>query len=192
MAEAPSGPELDVLIAAGRRHGGVPVDELWQAAYGELKKLARSRLRGSGPLTVLDTTALVNESYLKLAAAGSLAVDNRGAFFAYASRVMRSVVVDLVREREAARRGGGAVRLTLDTAVAERTPAAPLGDEPLRVDEALTALEQVEPRLAKVVELRYFAGLSEVEIGALLGVTERTVRRDWQKARLLLRAMLAA
>jgi DNA-directed RNA polymerase specialized sigma24 family protein len=96
-----------------------------------------------------------------------------------------------VRERASARRGGGAVRLTVDTGLAESMPASPPSDEPLRVDAALSALEQVEPRLAKVVEMRYFAGLSTVEIAALLGVTDRTVRRDWDKARLLLRTMLA-
>ncbi|MFN7942800.1 MAG: ECF-type sigma factor [Thermoanaerobaculia bacterium] len=169
--------------------GGVPVDALWQAAYDELKVIAKARLRSQGPVTVLDTTDLVNESYLKLAALGRLRVESRGRFFAYAARVMRSVVVDLVRESLAARRGGDATRVTLDTAVASETPGG-WGDDPLGVDAALAELERVEPRLARVVEMRYFSGYSEIEIGELLGLTERTVRRDWQKARLLLRAML--
>jgi RNA polymerase sigma factor (TIGR02999 family) len=168
---------------------GVPVDDLWRLAYGELKTVARARLRG-GPRAGLDTTALVNESYLKLAGVGRLRVESRGKFFAYASRVMRSVVVDLARERQAERRGGGAAELTLDTAIADGTPW-PEAAEPLRVDEALATLEKVEPRLARVVEMRYFGGLTEPEIAASLALTERTVRRDWRKAKLLLRSMLA-
>ena len=183
--------DLTALIEAWQGGSGVPVDALWQAAYSELKKVARARLRGSGPHTVLDTTALVNESYLKLAKLGRLKVESRGKFFAYASRVMRSVIVDLVRERQAERRGGGVAPVTLDTAAIDSSRAV-LAAEPLRVDEALLELEKVEPRLARVVEMRYFAGLSEIEIAAALDVTDRTVRRDWQKARLLLHAMLQA
>ena len=183
--------DLTALIEAWQGGSGVPVDALWQAAYSELKKVARARLRGSGPHTVLDTTALVNESYLKLAKLGRLKVESRGKFFAYASRVMRSVIVDLVRERQAERRGGGVAPVTLDTAAIDSSRAV-LAAEPLRVDEALLELEKVKPRLARVVEMRYFAGLSEIEIAAALDVTDRTVRRDWQKARLLLHAMLSA
>jgi len=179
--------DITAVIEAVERGQGVAVDTLWDAAYGELKKLAHARLRDAGGVSLLDTTALVNESYLKLAAAGSLKVENRGKFFAYASRVMRSVIVDLVRERLAERRGGGAAHVTLNTAIAESATA---DSEPLRIDEALGTLEKLEPRLAQVVEMRYFGGLTEVEIGELLGLTERTVRRDWEKARLLLRDML--
>ena len=106
--------DLTVLIEAWQGGSGVPVDALWQAAYSELKKVARARLRGSGPHTVLDTTALVNESYLKLAKLGRLKVESRGKFFAYASRVMRSVVVDLVRERKI----GTEIFVTIATLVA--------------------------------------------------------------------------
>jgi RNA polymerase sigma factor (TIGR02999 family) len=103
---------------------------------------------------------------------------------------MRSVVVDLARERLAARRGGGAEMVTLDTNAIERHQTPALA-QPLDVDAALAALEAVDPRLAKVVEMRYFAGYTEVEIAEILGLTERTVRRDWQKAKLLLRSMIA-
>lgn len=191
MSAPDSADDLTNLIEAWQGGPGVPVDALWQAAYAELKKVARARLRGSGPHTVLDTTALVNESYLKLARVGRLRVESRGKFFAYASRVMRSVIIDLVRERQADRRGGGVSPVTLDTAAIDGSKNT-LAAEPLRVDEALVELERVEPRLARVVEMRYFAGLSEVEIAAALGLTDRTVRRDWQKAKLLLHAMLQA
>ncbi len=133
----------------------------------------------------------MNESYLKLARLGRLRVESRGKFFAYASRVMRSVIVDLVRERQAERRGGGVAAVTLDTAAIDSSRVA-LAAEPLRVDAALAELEKVEPRLARVVEMRYFAGLSEIEIATALDVTDRTVRRDWQKAKLLLHSMLQA
>jgi RNA polymerase sigma factor (TIGR02999 family) len=162
-------------------------EALWAALYPDLKQLARSRLRRSGAGTLLDTTGLVNESYLRVAGAGALSGASPGQFMAYAARVMRSVVVDLIRERQAQRRGGDLQRVTLNTAVMDAAGAA---DEPVRIDDALKALAALEPRLCHVVEMRYFAGLTEAEIGAALGVTERTIRRDWTKACLLLRSML--
>lgn len=163
-------------------------DALFSAAYGELRKLARARLRDGGRNTVLDTTALVHESYLRFINGGQLRSDDRRAFFAYASKVMRSVIIDAVRERQAERRGGDLQRITLDTQFADELPAGE--DEVLKVHEALDALAQVEPRLAKVVEMRYFGGYTEAEVGEALQLTERTVRRDWDKARMLLGAML--
>jgi RNA polymerase sigma factor (TIGR02999 family) len=189
VTSPPPPADLTELIEAWKDGPGVPVDALWQTAYSELKKVARARLRGGRRQTVLDTTALVNESYLKLARIGRLKVDSRARFFAYASRVMRSVIIDLVRENQAERRGGGVPPVTLDTAFGETVPAAA---DPLRVDEALAELEKVEPRLARVVEMRYFGGLSEDEIAEALALTDRTVRRDWQKAKLLLHTMLSA
>ena len=163
-------------------------DKLFAAAYSELRKLARSRLRDGGRNTFLETTALVHESYLRFVKVGELRIDDRSAFFAYASRVMRSVIVDAVRERQAQRRGGDLSELTLDTQVAAELKSGE--SEVLHVHEALLALEQAEPRLAQVVEMRYFGGYSELEIAEVLGVTERTVRRDWEKARLLLMSAL--
>ena len=143
-AAGPAG-DLTLLIESFKDGPGVPVDALWQAAYSELKKVARARLRSGRRHTVLDTTALVNESYLKLARLGRLKVESRGKFFAYASRVMRSVIIDLVRERQAERRGGGLLPVTLDTALVDGGRMA-LAAEPLRVDEALLELAKVEPR----------------------------------------------
>jgi RNA polymerase sigma factor (TIGR02999 family) len=163
-------------------------ERLFAAAYGELHQLARSRLRSGGRNTVLDTTALVHESYLRFIQGGRLRSEDRRAFFAYASRVMRSVIVDAVRERRAERRRGDAEHLTLDTQMQDELPA---GEEAvLRTHEALDVLAQTEPRLSHVVEMRYFGGYSEAEIAEALGITERTVRRDWQKARLLLSELL--
>jgi RNA polymerase sigma factor (TIGR02999 family) len=163
-------------------------DELFSAAYPELRKLARSRLRDGGRNTFLETTALVHETYLRFLNSDRLHLEDRRAFFAYASKVMRSVVIDSVREHQALRRGGDWVALTLDTQIADSLPSGEA--EILHVHEALLALEATEPRLAKVVEMRYFGGYSESEIADALGLTERTVRRDWDKARLLLMTSL--
>jgi RNA polymerase sigma factor (TIGR02999 family) len=178
--------EFTRLIAEGGDGGGVPVDALWSAAYSELKLLAHSRLYHDGQSTLLDTTSLVNESYVKLAGVKTLRIDDRRRFFAYASRVMRSVIVDLVRERRSQRRGGDAPHIGMTMTIAD--PGAT--DEPLRIHEALLELETLEPRLGRVVEMRYYGGLSDPEIAEILGVNVRTVGRDWDKARLLLREML--
>ncbi len=169
---------------------GESLPALWQHLYPDLKALARSRLRRSGEFTLIDTTALVNQSFLKLIANGPAQLDGkeRRQFFCYASSVMRSVIVDLARERLTQRRGsGGVLRLEM---LAEE-PSAPVDDDPLIVDSALIALRAREPRLAQVVELRFFGGFSEAEIAEVLGLTERTVRRDWEKARTLMRLLLA-
>jgi RNA polymerase sigma factor (TIGR02999 family) len=137
---------------------------------------------------LLDTGSLVHESYVRFAEAIHLRLEDRVHFMRWAGRVMRSVIVDFARRRLAARRGGGAPRVTFDVELA----AADGGEqEILCVHQALDRLDAVDPRLSQVVEMRYFSGLTEPEIAEALGVTERTVRRDWQKARLLLREALA-
>jgi len=180
---------LDAVIqdAAGT---GAAVDDLWAAAYDELRALARARLWRTGHRTLLDTTGLVNDVYLKLARRRKIHVAHRGAFFAYCARAMRSVIVDMARESQAACHGGAGQKVTLDTDLRASLPAAE--SDPRRVDEALAALGEVEPRLAQVVEMRYFGGFNEAEIAAALGLTERTVRRDWSRARVLLHTMLAS
>jgi RNA polymerase sigma factor (TIGR02999 family) len=155
--------------------------------YDELRRLARSKLASGGRNTVLDTHALLHESFLRLQNAGHVAL-NREHFLAYAATTMRSIVVDHVRRRRALRRGGDVAIVTLDTAVADELGTSE--DEILDIHDALETLAQVEPRLVQVVEMRYFAGLSEIEIAQALGVTDRTVRRDWERARLLLAGML--
>jgi len=162
-------------------------DALFAAAYTELKRLARARLRDGGRNTVLDTTALVHESYLKFLKGGQLRAEDRKAFFAYASSVMRSIIIDAVRQRQAERHGGQIEQVTLATQIVDSGAA---DTDVLRVHEALDVLAQAEPRLAQVVEMRYFGGHTELEIAEALDLTERTVRRDWDKARLLLSEML--
>jgi len=179
---------IETLIEQVNAGNAGAQDRLFAAAYDELRKLARSRLRDGGRNTVLDTTVLVHESYLRFLGSGRLRPDSRRAFFAYASQVMRSVIIDAVRERQAQRRGSGLAHLTLDTHIADSTPAGE--DEVLKVHEALEALAAAEPRLAKVVEMRYFGGYNDLEIAEALQLTDRTVRRDWDKARLLLGVLL--
>jgi len=180
--------ELTTLLAAARQGDAQAAGEAFSLLYGDLRRLARARLRQHQTMTLLDTTSLVHEVYLKLVGAQALPVADRRHFFAYASRVMRSVIVDFARARLAERRGGDAEHLVLDTALGDRL-AAPENDV-LRVHEALDVLAQADGRLAQVVEMRYFGGLSEAEIAATLDVSERTVRRDWERARLLLLAAL--
>jgi RNA polymerase sigma factor (TIGR02999 family) len=165
-------------------------ETLFAAAYSDLERLARARLRDGGRSTLLDTRSLVHESYLRYLQGGELRAEDRRAFFAYASQVMRSVVVSCARERAAQKRGSGWRPLTLTTHVGEQAPQGE--DEILRVHEALDSLEQVDARLAQVVQMRYFGGYSEQEIAETLEVTERTVQRLWLKAKLMLQAMMAA
>lgn len=167
-------------------HGGPTpdLDQWFAASYTELRQLARARLRGGGRDVVLDTTALVHESFLRLSQREGVAFPDRLRFLSYASKVMRSVIVDLVRQRGHERHGGDLARVTLTTGLLNLAVA---GEEQiLRVHEALEDLQSVDPRMAQVVEMRFFAGLNDLEIAAVLGVTDRTVRRDWQQAQLFL------
>jgi RNA polymerase sigma factor (TIGR02999 family) len=169
----------------GQLEAGVPQarDALFTAAYTELHRLARTRLRDGGRNTVLDTTCLVHETYLRFVGAGELRAEDRRAFFAYASQVMRSVIIDSARERIAQKRGGDWLPLTLSTQLAVNVDDHEMV---LKVHEALEALERADPRLAQVAQMRYFGGYSEQEIAETLDIGERTVRRDWEKARLIL------
>jgi RNA polymerase sigma factor (TIGR02999 family) len=164
------------------------VQALFPSLYNELRRLARLRLAGGGRHTLLDTASLVHEAFLRMQRDGGVTVNDREHFLAYAATTMRSVVIDFVRRRNADRRGGGAEHVTLDTRTAEELGAS--DDEILAVHEALETLARVDARLVSVVEMRYFAGLSDAEIAAALGLSDRTVRRDWERARLLLAEML--
>lgn len=181
--------DADVPLTELIRRAGDGDDEalkrLFAVTYEDLRRMARNRLRATPRGTLLDTTALVHESYLRFAGASALRIEDRAHFFRYAGQVMRSVVVDLARARLSERRGGGLQPVTLDTAIGESVGQD--GEtEILRVHEALEELSRLDERLVRVVEMRYFAGFTEAEIAESLGITERTVRRDWEKARLLL------
>jgi RNA polymerase sigma factor (TIGR02999 family) len=180
--------QLTQLLERMRTGDAAARDALFAAAYEELRRLARARLREGGRSTVLETTSLVHECYLRFVGAGELRAEDRRTFFAYSSQVMRSLIVNSVRDRRAMRRGGDSPHLTLSTGL---DPGLS-GDEDtvLKVHEALEVLEQADSRLAQVAQMRYFGGYTEEEVAAALDVTERTVRRDWEKARLILQEAL--
>lgn len=180
--------QLTVLIARIQAGDRTARDALFAAAYDELHRLARARLRDGGRNTVLDTTSLVHESYLRFVRTGELHAEDRRAFFAYASQVMRSVIINSARDRIAQKRGGDWRPLQLSTELAANIAEGEEGI--LKVHEALEVLEKADPRLAQVAQMRYFGGYSEQEIAETLDVTERTVQRDWEKARLILAAAL--
>ncbi|MBS0446212.1 MAG: sigma-70 family RNA polymerase sigma factor [Proteobacteria bacterium] len=168
------------LAAGGDR---AALDRIYASLYPELKRVARSRLRQQGRAESMDTTTLVHESFVRLVNASDLRLDDRRHFFAYAAKTMRNIIIDAAREHLADRRGGGAEHLTLGSGGAHEVAQAEESDELIRVNDALLQLEQIDPELAQLVEMRYFGGYGEAEIAALRGVTERTVRRHWDKAR---------
>ena len=182
--------QVTTLLCAIGQGEQQALGELYALLYPELHRLAHSRMRRSGQVTLLDTTALVHESYLRFESLGALAVRDRGQFMAYAAKVMRSVVIDVIRRRQSERRGGDLVHVELNES--HDAPAVdPRDNEVLRVHEALEALAAIDARLVQVVEMRYFAGMTEPEVAEALGLALRTVARDWEKARLFLHANLA-
>lgn len=160
------------------------LNQLFEDLYPELHALARARIHRNSPITMLDTTSLLHEFYLRLAKVGTLTAGSRARFLGYAARAMRNIIIDFARQRLAERRGGGAADVTLDTDIAQSATSAET--EVLRVHDALEDLAAVDERLVRVVEMRYFGGLTDDEIGEALGMSARTVQRDWEKARLLL------
>ncbi|GHA88092.1 ECF-type sigma factor [Cognatilysobacter bugurensis] len=179
--------DITMLLDAARGGDRGSLDRVLATLYQELHSMARRQLAGQHGHT-LDATALVHEAYLKLIGRREAQFDDRAHFFAYAASAMRSVVVDYARQRMAQKRGGDLHRVT--DLPEDIEGGLRLDEETLGLDTALTRLAQVDKRLAQVVELRYFAGLSELEIAALLKRSERSIRRDWQKARMFLLASL--
>lgn len=179
--------DITRLIARARGGDRTALDELFEVVYPDLRRIAHSRLRRGSPDPDLGTTALVNECYLKLRDSQRVEATDRAHFFSYMASAMRSIVVDIARHRASQRRGGQALHVTLDDAQAGNANGE---DEILRVHEALEAVAQLDTRLVQMVEMRYFAGMSDLEIADALAITDRTVRRDWQKARVLLAAAL--
>jgi RNA polymerase sigma factor (TIGR02999 family) len=187
--------DLTTLLRAWGRGEQAALDELLPLVYAELRRQAARHLRMQPQGHTLQTTALVHEVYLRLIDSDGADWQSRAHFFGVAARAMRSILVDYARARRAAKRGGGARALTLSAADAAgaSTPEAPESEvDVVALDEALARLAGLDHRQARVVELRYFGGMSIEETAHALGVSHATVEREWRTARLWLRRELRA
>ena len=182
MAEERAPGLIADLVARADSGDRAAKDALFTALYGELHRLAHSHIRRSAGSLTLSTTTLLHEAYLDIARRDSLAFENRGRFLAYASRAMRGLIIGYVRDRKALKRGG---ELSFSPLLDSDTPAAAAIDLE-HLDEALGELAAVDAGLAELVDLKFFCGFSFAEIAAVRGVSERTVQRDWAKARMML------
>lgn len=174
------------LLEAASQGSQSALEPLFERVYPELRRLAR-QVRGGRAGETLDTTALAHEAYLKLASGRPVAWQGRAHFMAVAARAMRQILVDAARRHLARKRGGNAEPISLDES-AHPSPVRP--DELVALDEALTRLSEIDPRRARVVEHRFFGGLTTEETAAVLGVSVATVERDWRAARAWLAADL--
>jgi RNA polymerase sigma factor (TIGR02999 family) len=177
--------EVTLWLARLREGSDEALDRLVPLLYEDLRRLARQRLRAEREGHTLDTAALVNEAYLRLVDQRRIAAGDRSEFFAAASRTMRRVLVDYARARKRDKRGGGVAPVPLEAVEEFLTERA--ADETIALDEALARLEAAEPRAARVVELRFFGGLTLEETSALLAVSTKTVQRDGDAAMAWLR-----
>jgi RNA polymerase sigma factor (TIGR02999 family) len=180
-------PDITSLLQAHGQGEPGALDRLVPLVYADLRRLARGQLRRQRPGGSLDTAGLVNEAYLRLIDQSRASFNDRGHFFAVSATAMRHIVVDHARRRSSQKRGGGRVLVSLDDA---GEPAAREAARLIEIDAALDKLARLQPRLARVVECRFFAGLTEEETAAALGVSLRTAQREWLKARAWLRAEL--
>ena len=180
--------EITGLLKAWSGGDESALERLTSVLYQEIRRIAHRYMKNEPQGNTLQTTALINEVYLRLVDVRSVAWHHRAQFFAICAQMMRRILVDAARARGAEKRGGGAVKLNIeDTAVVASGPERMI----LALDDALTAFAQDAPRQAKVVELRYFGGLSEEEIADVLKASPRTVRRDWDFARSWLKRELS-
>ena len=180
--------EITQLLAAWREGNQAALDELYPLVYDELHRLARRYMSRERKGHTLQTTALINEAYVRLVDQRNVQWANRSHFFAISAQIMRRILIDHARRHAYAKRGGGARQVSLD-----ETAAIAQGDfsEFLRLDEALKSLAELDPRRSQVVELRYFGGLNNEEIAGVLKISENTVIRDWNMARAWLHRQLA-
>jgi RNA polymerase sigma factor (TIGR02999 family) len=168
-----------------------PSDDLFATLYNELHRLASIQLKRMGSDLSLGATTLLHEAYLNFASRDQVQFPDRERFMGYAARAMRNIIIDYARRGLAQKRGGGAFEITLGGAHAVANPVAPNeATELVRLSESLDELARIEPRLAQLVDLHFFCGFSFVEIAEMRGASERTVQRDWRKARLLLQHAL--
>jgi RNA polymerase sigma factor (TIGR02999 family) len=180
--------EVTQLLDLARKGDRAAGEQVYGLMYGELRQLAARLLFREQPGHTLPPTALVHEAYLKLMGGAAPEMNNRSHLMGVAARAMRQVLVEHARRRLAAKRGGGEAVVTL---VEEIAPADMPSEQLVALDEALSRLDVLSPRLRQVVECRFFAGMTEDETAAVLGVTTRTVQRDWARARAWLYQELA-
>lgn len=186
-APAPAPASVTVLLGAVRDGSADATGQLYAMLYPEIKRLARTRLYAAGGVTSLNTTALVNEGFLRMADREGLCGESRAQFFAYVGKVLRSVVLDHLRVSAAEKRGGDCLHVTLSHA---ESIAAVGRDNWFLLDHALEHLKAMDASLYELVELRYFAGLSVADIAAMRNVASRTIDRDWVKAKTLLETLV--
>ncbi len=172
--------EITQLLAEWSEGNQAALDKLYPLVYNELRRLAHGYLRRERKGHTLQTTALINEAYLRLVDQKHVHWANRSHFFAISAQIMRRILIDHARRYDYAKRGGGAQRISLDEAAVVAKERA---RELLMLDEALNGLTKIDPRRGRVVELRYFGGLNNEEIAAVLKISENTVTRDWNMAR---------
>jgi RNA polymerase sigma factor (TIGR02999 family) len=182
---------LSPVLGELREGGGEAVQRLFPLLYDELRQIARRELRRRSAGNTLDTTALLHESYLRLASKRTLEIESRSHFVAIASTVMRALIVDEIRRKAARKRGGDWNRTTLDVSAGAATASDGHVDL-LALDDALRRLGEIAPRLVDLVEMRFFGGLSHPEAAEALGISEATAKREWGKARALLKRFLGA
>lgn len=187
MESASSTGPVTQLLAEMRQGDEGATARLYSVLYPEIKRLARSRLYAAGGVTSLNTTALVNEGFLRMAEREGMAGESRVQFFAYVGKVLRSVVLDHLRSEGAEKRGGDHVHVTLSQA---ESIAGSGRDDWFLLDHALEQLKEIDASLYELVELRYFVGMTVADIAALRNVSTRTVDRDWVKAKTLLEEMV--
>ena len=171
------------LLHAWRQGDDAALAALTPLVHAELRRLARACLRRERAGHTLQPTALVNECYVRLLDGGHVDLRDRGHFFALAARTMRRILIDVARARGSRKRGGGQAIVPLAPGDDDRVPAPRASRDLLALDDALHALAAIDPRLSQVVELRFFGGFSHDEIGEVLGVSAKTVQRDWQDAK---------
>jgi RNA polymerase sigma factor (TIGR02999 family) len=180
--------DVTQLLAAWGSGDKAAFDKLLPLVHAELRRIAQRQMRQERPGHTLQATALVNEAYLKLAGDQGLEWRDRAHFFAVCAQVMRHILIDHARSRGREKRGGGAIQVSLnDALVVEDEQTTDI----LALNEALSALEQMDAQKARIVELRYFAGLTVEETAAVLNTSPRTVRREWRRAKAWLYRMMA-
>jgi RNA polymerase sigma factor (TIGR02999 family) len=189
MQPATNSAEITRLLRAWGEGDAAALEGLTPLVYAELRKMAKGAMRREKPGNSLQPTALVNEAYLRLVDIGEVRWQDRAHFFAVAAQMMRRILVDAARARSAGKRGGGAPHLNLDESI-DAMPER--GSQLVALDDALEALAKLDPRKARVIEMRFFGGLTVEETAEVLKISAESVMRDWKMARAWLMAELAA